>query len=250
MLFTVALIPIALGVAVKLSSSTIPAGEGPPFLDRVSHNGFFLGFTALILAIPLFLPLTLSVVAGDTIAGEANTGTLRYLLTAPVNRGRLLLVKFAGVAAFAFTSVMTLLISGLLVGCILFPVGTVTLLSGDTISLSAGIVRLLLAAIFVTISLLGLASIGMFISTLTVIPVGAMAATVVISTVMQILDNLPQISAIHPYLITHAWLGFTDLLRNPISFASFFQNLGIQAVYIFIFGALSYSRFTTKDILS
>jgi ABC-2 type transport system permease protein len=250
MLFTIALIPIALAIAVKLSSSTIPAGEGPPFLDRVSQNGFFVGFTALILAIPLFLPLTLSVVAGDTIAGEASTGTLRYLLIAPVNRSRLLLVKFAGVASFAFASTLTLLASGLIIGSALFPVGSVTLLSGNTISLPAGIFRLFLAAIYVSISLLGLASIGMFISTLTVIPVGAMAATVVISTVMQILDNLPQIAVIHPYLITHFWLGFTDILRTPMTFSSFLSNLGIQAAYILIFGALSYSRFTTKDILS
>lgn len=250
MLFTIALIPIALAIAVKLSSSTIPAGEGPPFLDRVSQNGFFVGFTALVLAIPLFLPLTLSVVAGDTIAGEANTGTLRYLLVAPVNRGKLLAVKFAGVAAFAFAATITLLASSLLIGFLLFPFGSVTLLSGDTISLPAGIFRLLISAVYVTISLLGLGSIGMFISTLTVIPVGAMAATVVISTVMQILDNLPQIAVIHPYLITHNWLGFTDLLRNPISYSSFFTNLGVQIAYILIFGALSFSRFTTKDILS
>lgn len=250
MLFTVALIPIALAIAVKLSGSTIPPGEGPPFLDRVTQNGFFVGFTALILAIPLFLPLTLSVVAGDTIAGEANTGTLRYLLIAPVNRGRLLLVKFAGVAAFAFASTLTLLASGLLMGFLLFPVGPVTLLSGNTISLPAGIFRLFLAAIYVTISLLGLASIGIFISTLTVIPVGAMAATVVISTVMQILDNLPQVAVIHPYLITHLWLGFTDLLRSPLSFSSFISNIWLQLAYLLIFGALSYGRFTTKDILS
>lgn len=81
MLFTVALIPIFLAIAVALSGSTIPPGEGPPFLDRVSQNGLFVGFTAMILAIPLFLPLTIGVVAGDAIAGEASTGTLRYLLT-------------------------------------------------------------------------------------------------------------------------------------------------------------------------
>ena len=250
MLGTIALIPIALAVAVKLSSAAIPAGDGPPFLDRVSHNGFFVSFTALVLAIPLFLPLTLSVVAGDTIAGEASTGTLRYLLIAPVNRAKLLLVKFIGVAVFALSAVATLVASGLIIGSLLFPIGPVVLLSGDTISLPAGIARLMMAIVYVSISLIGLGSIGMFISTLTVIPVGAMAATVVISTVVQILDNLPQVSGIHPYLITHNWLGFTDLLRNPISFSSFLSNLGVQAAYILIFGALSYSRFTTKDILS
>lgn len=250
MLFTIALIPIFLAIAVKLSGSTVPPGEGPPFLDRVSQNGLFVGFTAMIMAIPLFLPLTIGVVAGDTIAGEANTGTLRYLLIAPVNRARLLVVKFLGAAAFAVAATFTLMITGIIIGAILFPVGPVTLLSGDVVSIPQALLRIFLVAIYVTISLLGLSAIGLFISTLTVIPVGAMAATVVVSTVTQILGALPQIAVIHPYLISYYWLGFADILRNPMDLGSMLSNILLQLAYIAIFGSLAYSRFTTKDVLS
>jgi ABC-2 type transport system permease protein len=250
MLFTIALIPIFLAIAVKLSGSTLPPGEGPPFLDRVSQNGLFVGFTAMIMAIPLFLPLTIGVVAGDTIAGEANTGTLRYLLIAPVNRARLLVVKFFGAAAFCLAATFTLMITGILIGVILFPVGPVTLLSGDVVSIPAALLRIFLVAVYVTISLLGLSAIGLFISTLTVIPVGAMAATVVVSTVTQILGALPQIAVIHPYLISYYWLGFADILRNPMDLGSMLSNTLLQLAYIAIFGSLAYSRFTTKDVLS
>ena len=250
MLFTISLIPIFLAIAVKLSGSTLPPGEGPPFLDRVSQNGLFVGFTAMIMAIPLFLPLTIGVVAGDTIAGEANTGTLRYLLIAPVNRARLLVVKFLGAAAFCLAATFTLMITGILIGVILFPVGPVTLLSGDVVSIPAALLRIFLVAIYVTISLLGLSAIGLFISTLTVIPVGAMAATVVVSTVTQILGALPQIAVIHPYLISYYWLGFADILRNPMDLGSMLSNTLLQLAYIAIFGSLAYSRFTTNDVLS
>ena len=250
MLATISMIPIFLAIAVKLSGSTIPPGEGPPFLDRVSQNGLFVGFTAMILAIPLFLPLTIGVVAGDTIAGEASTGTLRYLLVAPVNRARLLLVKFVGAGAFAIAATVTLMVTGIIVGAILFPVGPVTLLSGDVISIPAALLRIFLVVVYVTISLLGLSAVGLFISTLTVIPVGAMAATVVFSTVMQILATLPQIAVIHPFLISYNWLGFADLLRNPMGLGSFVSNIALQLAYIVIFGSLAYSRFTSKDILS
>ena len=250
MLVTISMIPIFLAIAVKLSGSTIPPGEGPPFLDRVSQNGLFVGFTAMILAIPLFLPLTIGVVAGDTIAGEANTGTLRYLLVAPVNRARLLVVKFVGAGAFAIAATVTLMVTGIIVGAILFPVGPVTLLSGDVISIPAALLRIFLVVVYVTISLLGLSAVGLFISTLTVIPVGAMAATVVFSTVMQILATLPQIAVIHPFLISYNWLGFADLLRNPMGLGSFVSNILLQLAYIAIFGSLAYSRFTSKDILS
>lgn len=250
MLFTISLIPIFLAIAVKLSGSTLPPGEGPPFLDRVSQNGLFVGFTAMIMAIPLFLPLTIGVVAGDTIAGEANTGTLRYLLIAPVHRARLLVVKFLGAAAFCLAATFTLMVTGILIGVILFPVGPVTLLSGDVVSIPAALLRIFLVAVYVTISLLGLSAIGLFISTLTVIPVGAMAATVVVSTVTQILGSLPQIAVIHPYLISYYWLGFADILRNPMDLGSLLSNTLLQLAYIVIFGSLAYSRFTTKDVLS
>lgn len=250
MLFTISLIPIFLAIAVKLSGSTLPPGEGPPFLDRVSQNGLFVGFTAMILAIPLFLPLTIGVVAGDTIAGEASTGTLRYLLIAPVHRATLLVVKFIGAAAFSVAATFTLMTTGIIIGAVLFPVGPVTLLSGDVVPIAQALVRIFLVAIYVTISLLGLSSIGLFISTLTVIPVGAMAATVVVSTVSQILGTLPQLESIHPYLLSYYWLGFADLLRNPMDLGSMASNALLQLAYIVIFGSLAYSRFTSKDILS
>ena len=250
MLSAVGLIPILLAIAVRLSSSTLAPGEGPPFLSRVTENGLFVGFTSMVVAIPLFLPLTIGVVAGDTIAGEAGQGTLRYLLVSPAGRVRLLVVKYIGAAAFCLTATLMLTIAGIAIGAALFPVGPVTLLSGDVISVPEALLRSLLVAAYVTISLLGLSAIGLFISTLTDVPVGAMAATVVVSVVSQILDILPQLSWLHPWLFSHYWLGFADLLRQPADLTSFGQNALVQGCYLVIFGALAYSRFATKNIQS
>jgi len=250
MLVAIALIPVLLAVAVRLSSETLSPGDGPPFLDRVTQNGLFVAFTAMIVAIPLFLPLTIGVVAGDTIAGEAGQGTLRYLLVAPAGRVRLLLVKYAGVAVFCLAATLTLAVAGTLIGAALFPVGPVTLLSGDVISVPESLMRSGLISLYVTVSLLGFAAIGLFISTLTDVPVGAMAATVVVSVVVQILDVLPQLSWLHPWLFSHYWLGFADLLRQPMDLSSFGDNALLQLGYIAVFGALAYGRFSTKDILS
>jgi ABC-2 type transport system permease protein len=250
MLVAVALIPVLLAVAVALTAQELAPGEGPPFLDRVTQNGLFVGFAAMIIAIPLFLPLTVGVVAGDTIAGEASQGTLRYLLVAPAGRLRLLVVKFIGTVAWALAATLTLMVSGLIIGSILFPVGPVTLLSGDVVGLGESLSRVMLVALYASISLVGLSAVGLFISTLTDVPVGAMAATVIVPIVSQILDALPQLSAVHPYLLTHYWLGFADLLRNPIEWSSFTSNALLQLGYIVVFGSLAYSRFATKSILS
>ncbi|WP_458780869.1 ABC transporter permease [Arthrobacter sp. D3-16] len=249
LLLALAAIPVLVAVAVRISS-TVPPGRGPAFLDRITQNGLFVAFTAMLVSVPLFLPLTVGVVAGDTIAGEANMGTLRYLLVAPTGRVRLLLVKYAASLAFCLAAPVTVGLAGAAIGAALFPVGPVTLLSGDVIEPPEAALRILLIAAYLAVSLAGLSAIGLFLSTLTVVPVGAMAATVVVSVVSQVLDQLPQLEWLHPWLFSHYWLGFGDLLRQPVLWDSFASNAVLQAGYVAVFGALSYGRFVTKDVLS
>ncbi|WP_156037104.1 MULTISPECIES: ABC transporter permease [Arthrobacter] len=249
MLLALAAVPVLMAIAVRVSSA-VPPGRGPAFLDRITQNGLFVGVTALLVCVPLFLPLTVGVVAGDTIAGEAGLGTLRYLLVAPAGRVRLLLVKYAGAAAFCIVAPLVVALAGAGIGTALFPVGPVTLLSGDVITPGEAVVRLLLVAAYLTVSLLGLSAVGLFLSTLTDVPVGAMAATIVASVVSQVVGELPQLEWLHPWLFSHYWFGFADLLRQPIAWDSFGSNALLQAGYIAVFGALAYGRFVTKDVLS
>lgn len=247
MLAALAAIPLLIAVAVRVTGGS---SRGPAFLSDITSNGVFVAFTALVVCVPLFLPLTIGVVAGDTIAGEASHGTLRYLVIAPAGRLRLLAVKFAGSAVFCVAAALAVAVAGALIGLLLFPIGPVTLLSGVQVGLGEAYLRLLLIALYTVVSLLGLCAIGLFLSTLTDVPVGAMAATAVLAVVAQVLDQLPQLDALHPWLFSHYWLGFGDLLRDPISWDSFGANALLQLGYLAVFGALAVGRFTTKDILS
>ncbi len=239
--------PILLGVAVRLASGGGDGG-GPPFLGQITQNGVFLVFTGLVVAVPLFLPLAVAVVAGESVAGEASTGTLRYLLVVPVHRTRLLAVKYTGIVAFAVVAALTVAVVGLVVGLLLFPRGPVTLLSGTTVSYAGGLSRALLVALYVAAMLAAVGAIGLFISTLTEVPVGATAATAVLTIVVQILDAIPQVSAVHPYLFTHWWLAFGDLLRTPMALDDVGRGLGTQAAYIAVFLALAWARFHHRDV--
>ena len=249
MLAALALIPILLGIAVRLVGGSRP-GRGPAFLDQITNNGFFVALAALTVAIPLFLPLTVSVAAGDRIAGEASHGTLRYLLIAPAGRVRLLAVKYLSAVAFCVAATVTVIVVGTLVAWILFPVGPVTLLSGAQVSVGEGLLRLLAVSAYVSVSLFGLSAIGLFLSTLTTVPIGAMAATAILAVAAQIVGAIPQLEALHPWLFTDRWLDFGDLLRSPIVWDSFAQNVLLQGGYILVFGAAAIARFRTKDVLS
>src|SRR5579872_44942 len=107
LLAVAAAFPVLMGVAVKLSapSGGGGGGNGPnassAFFSQLAGNGVFLTFIALSTLLLLVMPLVVSVVAGDSVAGEAGYGTLRYLLAVPAGRTRLLAVKYAAIVIFA-----------------------------------------------------------------------------------------------------------------------------------------------------
>lgn len=245
-----ALVPVLLGVVLRLAQGTALAGQGPPFVASVTGNGLFLVVASLFLCMPFLLPLTIGIASGDAVAGEASAGTLRYLLVVPVSRTRLLLVKALGAFVFAAAAVLVVALVGLVTGAVLFGVGDLTLLSGTTVPPGDGLLRVLAVAAYVGASMTGLVAVGLFFSTLTEVPVGAMAATVAVAVVSGVLDQLPQLSAVHPVLLTHHWLDFAEMLRVVPSADVLAQGLAVQAGWVAVFGALAWARMTTADVTS
>ncbi|MFD4028240.1 ABC transporter permease [Streptomyces sp. NPDC058576] len=256
LLAVLAAVPVLIGIAVRIETGGgggggaggPDGGAGPAFLAQVTNNGLFLVFAALAATLPVFLPMAVGVVAGDAIAGEASSGTLRYLLVAPAGRTRLLLVKYASVLAFCLIATLVVAASALAVGALLFPVGEVTTISGTRISFGEGLVRAALTALVVAVSLTGFAALGLFVSTLTGSGIGAMAATVGLLITVQILDSIPQLSGVHPYLFAHYWMSFADVLREPVHWDDLSRNFQLQGLYVAVFGSAAWARFTAKDI--
>ncbi|MFF3564460.1 ABC transporter permease [Streptomyces sp. NPDC002574] len=245
-------VPVLIGIAVKIETgdggSAGGGGGGPAFIALITNNGLFLVFTSLAATLPFFLPMAIGVVAGDAIAGEANAGTLRYLLVAPAGRTRLLLSKYASVLAFCVLATLVVAASALITGALLFPLGDVTLLSGTSVSFSEGLLRALLVALAVAASLTGIAALGLFISTLTNSGIAAMATTVGLLITVQIVDTIPQLHGIQPYLFPHYWLSFADLVRDPVYWDDLRSNFELQALYVAVFGSAAWARFAARDV--
>ncbi|MEV5168552.1 ABC transporter permease [Streptomyces werraensis] len=252
LLGVLAAVPVLVGTAVRIEtgdgSSGGGGGGGPAFVSQITNNGLFLVFTALAATLPFFLPMAVGVVAGDAVAGEAGSGTLRYLLVAPAGRTRLLLTKYATVMVFCLAATLVVAVSALAVGALLFPLGDLTTISGTRITFGEGLVRALLIALVVAASLLGVAALGLFVSTLTDSGIAAMATTVGLLITVQILDQIPQLHVLHPYLFSHHWLSFADLMREPVNWEDLTKNLGLQVLYAAVFGSAAWARFTTRDV--
>jgi ABC-2 type transport system permease protein len=190
------------------------------------------------------------VVSGDAIAGEANRGTLRYLLTVPAGRTRLLGIKFTATVLFCVAACLLVSAVAVALGAILFPVGSVTLLSGTAVPLAMGLLRLLLVALYLAAAMAALGSIGLAVSTFTEHPLGAVAAILVITIASDVADTVSQLGAVHPYLPTHWWLSFDGLLRAPVAWSGVGHGLLSFAVYTVIFCSVAWARFTTADVTS
>jgi ABC-2 type transport system permease protein len=124
----------------------------------------------------------------------------------------------------------------------------VTLLSGSTVSLAAGLGRLALVGLYVWAAIATLVAIGLAISTVTDSPIAAITATAVLPVTSEVIDAVPQLSGVHPYLFTHWWFSYDDLLRAPIVTDHITQGLLTFLAYTLIFGSVAWARFSTKDV--
>ena len=208
-----AVVPLMIAITVKLSKPR--PGRGPDFFASITSNGLFVALAALSIELALFLPLAVAAISGDSVAGEANIGTLRYLLTVPVHRTRLLAVKFAAITIFSLVATMWVSLVGAVAGLALFGGGEMTTLSGTQIGMGSAVLRVLMATIYLGLCFASLGAIGLFVSTLTEQPIGATIAVVVINVMSFILDSIPQLSWLHEWLPTHWWMSFGDFPAGP-----------------------------------
>ena len=243
-----AVVPVILAISVRLSS---PNGEGGvDIISGITGNGLFVAFAALALELPLFLPLAVSAISGDSVAGEANLGTLRYLLAIPAGRTLLLVIKYAAIVIFALVATLIVALVGTIMGLALFGGGDMTLLSGTQTSMADGVWRLLLSSFYLAAQFSALGAIGLFVSTLTEQPLGATIAIVLVDVLMFILDSISQLDWLHPWLLTHWWTAFADLLRDPMATESIQRGLITAVVYAGVFWLAAWARLSTKDISS
>lgn len=256
LLAVVALFPLLIGIGLKAASphpdggGRGPGSGGAAFFNQLAGNGVFLTFIALSLLLILVLPVVIAVVSGDSVAGEAGYGTLRYLLAVPAGRTRLLAVKYLAIVAWAVVATFIVSVVALLAGVVLFPVGPVTLLSGTTVSLGAGLVRILLVTLYICAAMAAAGAIGLAISTFTEHAIGAIAAVMILVVASEVVDQIPQFAVVAPYLPTHWWNMFDSLLRTPVDTTTMWHGLASFAVYAAVFCAIAWARFTSGDVTS
>ena len=248
-------LPTLVAILVAITHVGPRPGQGPAFLSAVLSNGSLFAVAALAIVLPLFLPVAVSVIAGDAVAGEAQSGVLRYLLIRPVGRTRLLVAKL--VATFVFVAITVVIVAGTgyIVGRLMLGHGSsvsvaVTSVSGTSLTPGQIVWRTIITIGYVAFSMLGVAAMALFLSTLTDSPLSASLGAMAFLIGSSLLLTLDAARALAPYLPTRYWLSFIDLFREPILWRNVERGVALQAIYVVVLLGAAWANFTTKDVKS
>lgn len=246
-------LPTLVAVLLALTDVGPRPGQGPAFLSAVLDDGSLFPLAALAIVLPLFLPIAVAVTAGDAIAGEAQQGTLRYLLIRPAGRTRLLVAKLVSVMAFVVLAVLVVAATAYVVGTLLLGGGdatstVTTSVSGSGLSTAELVERTALALGYAMLCMLGVAAIALFLSTAVRSPLAATMGTMAVLIASTLLLTIDAADVLQPYLPTRYWLAFVDLFRDPILWRDVVRGVLLQAVYVAVFLGAAWANFATKDI--
>lgn len=244
------LLPLILVAAFALGSDS-DGGQGQTTLVDLATSGAvnFTVFTVFASA-GFLLVVVVALFCGDTVASEASWSSLRYLLAAPVPRGRLLSSKL--IVAFAYSTVAVVLLPAVAlgVGRLFYGWHTVRTPAGDSYGAGEGVARLGLVVAYLLVSLLFVGALAFYLSTVTDAPLGAVGGGVGLVIVSNILDAITALGSLREALPTHYQFAWTDALSVPIHYDAMVKGATASVAYSVVFLFLAWRHFTAKDIVS
>jgi len=224
-------------------------GESLDFFGYATHSGLNFAIVALLAMSNFFLVVVVTTFAGETVAGEATWGSLRYLLIRPVSRGRLLAWKLGVTVLLAGVATAVVSVSGLGFGTLFFgwhPIATPL----GSFAISAALAKLAIGTAYVAWSMMGVAAIAFCISTTTDAVIGPVGGAVCLAVVSEILDQITALGNSRMWLPTHYWQAWTGLFSRPVQSHDMVRGLWLQIPYILVASIAAWRWFQHKDIVS
>jgi ABC-2 type transport system permease protein len=244
----------ALPIIVRLAF--LIGGAGGPSDGRTDLAAFAQAsgttFTAFILVITagFLLTLVVALLFGDMIAGEASRSTLKYLLTIPVGRMRLLFVKVLVSATVLVAGIVLLTLVSLLIGTISYGPGGIQIPVGPQLDPGESLVRIVAAVALICLHLSWAASLGALLTVCTDAPLAAAAGVVVTSIVSSILERIPDLGNVRSFLPTYNTDAFRQFFAARIDFGPIADSVLSALVYSLIFTVAAVWWFRRKNISS
>jgi ABC-2 type transport system permease protein len=200
------------------------------------------------------LPILVSLVTGDLIAGEANSGTLRLILTRPVSRTKLLTAKFIAGWIYALLLVLIMISSSLFLGYILYGTGDLIVIQQQIYIFSAddSLWRFFGAAAYGVVTMTTVASLSFLLSAFTDNSVGPIIGTFAIIIGITVISTIGYviIEPVLPYLFTTYMPSWGLFFQMDVDYEKIAYAFRVQIIYSIIFLVITIFYFRKKDILS
>jgi ABC-2 type transport system permease protein len=216
-------------------------------------NGWFVAYQ-IMNSLWFHIPLLISFVAGDQLAGEATSGTYRLLLIRPVSRTRIFIVKY--IATLIYTVIFIIFLAVLSIGLALLLLG-----EGDLVIITRGVLilpqddivwRFLTAYLLAIWTMITIASLSLFFSSFVENAIGPIVATMGVLIVSTIVSVLP----VEMFEVPKKFLfsGYMDLwqkvFRDPVQWDQIWEGMRLLGAWTLISTAAAWAIFVRKDILT
>ena len=217
-------------------------------------NGYFICFL-ILQTLLIHVPLLIALVAGDAIAGEANMGTLRLVLTKPVSRTKLLLAKFSAASIYTLLLLLFMAVLSLFLSILIFGTGDLIIFKSEQVVLldkNDILWRYVAAFGFAALSMITVAALAFLLSIFAENSIGPIITTMSVIIVFTILTtmDIPFFNVLKPYLFTNHMLNWKGFFENPVDNAEVLKSAAVLLFHIVLFLSAAIFVFRKKDILS
>jgi ABC-2 type transport system permease protein len=217
-------------------------------------NGYLVTYI-ILQSLLVQIPLLIALVAGDVLAGEANMGTLRLLLTKPVSRSKIVLVKFTAAVCYALLLLLWLAVIALGLSILFFGTGDLVNMKSDAfvVLLKDDIMwRYIAAFIFAALAMTTVAALALLLSAFADNSIGPIMGTMGIIVVLMIFStlDLPIFDVVKQYLFTTHMVGWKGFFDDPVPYEAIRFSAIVLVVYTILFVGATVFYFRKKDIKS
>lgn len=221
-------------------------------------NGLIFTLYSAYFAFQLIIPISVSILAGTQIAGEARAGTLRFLLTRPISRTQLYLGKYLVSALNVFVLLAFFIGFNLLIGLLLVGWGDLSLYPGplnlvqepSRLAQTDALLRFGYATLTGTWSLMTLATLAFLMSVLFENPIAASFTALTLYVMFNVIGRVDFFVDLKPYLFTTDMEFWRDVFKPEIPMPELLYRAcrcGLYSVGFLLAGLIAFER---KDILT
>ncbi|GAA4480925.1 ABC transporter permease subunit [Rhodococcus olei] len=244
-----AALPLVLMLAFAIGGGGSSTGT-TDLIELATRGGVNFTVFTLLMSVGFLLIVVVALFFGDAVASEASWSSLRYLLAIPVPRSRLLQQKAIVSAVLSVAALLLLVGVALAAGTAAYGTGPLVTPFGDSLGYAEAVGRLAAGLGYVAVNLTWVAGLALLLSVLTDAPLGAVGGTVMVSILVQILDQITALGHWRDYLPGHFSFAWTRFLAPTVDWHDVVVGSFSALAYATVFAAAAWLRFARKDITS